>query len=96
MQHTAGSREPDLQNYIILPPPYELTERAKSRIIPLLQEVRLKCVPHVLNVHAQITITSLFSEEKATMLATVNIRKFTTGASKKYRGIKVSNERTYW
>lgn len=96
MQHTAGSHDPDLQNYIILPPPHELTERAKSRIIPLLQEVRLKYVPHILNVHAQITIMSLFSEEKATMLTTVKVRKFTTGSSKKYRGVKVRNERTYW
>lgn len=96
MQHTAGSHDPDLQNYIILPPLHELTETAKSRIIPLLQEVRLKCVPHILNVHAQITIMSLFSEEKATMLTTVKIMKVTAGSSKKYRGIKVSNERTYW
>lgn len=64
MQHTAGSHEPDLQNSIILPSPCELMGRAKAKIIPLLQEVRLKCVPHILNVHAQITIMSLFSEEK--------------------------------
>lgn len=64
-RHTAVSHEPDLQDSIILFSPIrELTKRAKVRIIPLLWEVRLKCGPHILRVHAQLTVMSLFSEGK--------------------------------
>lgn len=59
----AVSHEPNLQvSIILLPAISEITNWAKVRIIPLLWEVRQKHEPHILHVHTQLTVMSLFSE----------------------------------